>query len=96
MGNFALRGEYILHSLNRSLEEENNRGYYLQGTFNILEKAFITSRYGSFKADGSQWIGQVSIGTGYAIADGVELRMESLINETSNDNTTIFQLAAGF
>jgi hypothetical protein len=96
MFNFDLKGEYIAHSLNRSIAEENNRGYYTQLTYNILDRAFVATRYGSFKPEGADWVGQTSIGAGYVITDGVELRMETVIDEAPDANQTIFQLAAGF
>ncbi len=96
VNNFEFKGEYISHSVNRSLTEEKNKGYYAHLTYNILDRAFVTSRYGSFKADGAEWVGQASIGAGYSITEGLSLRLESIINETSDDNHTIFQMVAGF
>jgi len=93
--NFEFKGEYIFHSLNRTIAKEENQGYYVQTTYSF-DRAFVTSRYGSFKPDGAEWIGQMSIGAGYAIADGVELRFETLINENSDDNQNFLQLVAGF
>ena len=94
--NFELKGEYIFHSYNRSLEQTNDRGYYFQATYNIVDRAFVTSRYGSFKPDGNDWIGQFSLGGGYSIFEGVQLRLETLIAENSEDNQNYLQLVAGF
>lgn len=96
MFDFELKGSYILHSVNRSIAEENNRGYYMTGTYSFLDRFFVTSRYGSFKAEGMDWHGQYSFGAGYALIEGVELRMQTLIDEDSDNNTTMFQLVAGF
>jgi hypothetical protein len=96
MFNLELKGEFIAHSLNRTIAEENNRGYYVQGLYHVLDRAFVVGRYGSFKPDQQNWHGQGSIGFGYALTDGVELRWESLISETSEDNQNIVQLVAGF
>lgn len=96
MAGFELKGEYIAHSVNRTIAEENNRGYYAQATYNILDRAFVTTRYGSVKPEGSEWIGQISIGAGYNIADALGLRIETVINESSDNNQTILQMVAGF
>lgn len=96
MFNIELKGEFIAHSVNRSIAEENNRGYYAQATYNILDRAFVTTRYGSFKPEGADWIGRSSIGAGYAITDGVELRVETVLDENTEVNQTILQLVAGF
>lgn len=91
-----LKGEFIYHSLNRSIAEENNRGYYVQTSYDILEQVFVTARYGSFKPDGAQWYGQFSLGAGYTLSGDVGLRFETLISENSSDNLNIMQLVAGF
>jgi len=96
MFNFELKGEYIAHSVNRSIAEENNRGYYAQATYNILDRAFVTTRYGSFKPEGADWLGRSSIGAGYAINDAVGVRVETVLNEDNNNNQTIFQMVAAF
>jgi len=96
ISNFELKGEFIAHSVNRSLTEENNRGYYAQTTYNISERAFVTTRYGSFKPEGVEWIGRSSIGVGYAINDAVGVRVETVLNESSDENQTILQMVAGF
>lgn len=92
---FDLKGEYIYHSVNRSIEEENHQGWYFQSTYNFAP-AFVVARYASFKPQGNQSISQVSLGAGYAIADGVELRLETLINEDSDAAGSVLQLVAGF
>ena len=95
LGYLYFKGEYITHSLNRSVAQEDNKGYYLQ-SIGYINKFFITGRYGSFQPEGAEWIGQFSFGGGYAIADGVEVRMETLFNENSDLNQTMFQLVTGF
>ena len=95
MFNFELKSEYISHSLNRSIAREDNKGYYVQGAYSF-GSTFIVSRYGSFQPDGADWIGQFSLGAGYAVTDGIELRFETLVNEVSDDNQNILQLVAGF
>jgi len=90
-----LKGEYIVHSLNRSIEESENKGYYFQGLYNF-NRFFVTSRYGSFKPDGAEWTRNVSVGGGYAIDDLIELRLESNFSKDSDENTSLVQLVAGF
>ena len=96
LAGFELKGEYIAHAVNRSIAEENNRGYYAHLTYEFTHRAYVTGRYGSFKAEYHEWHGEGSIGAGYSINDGLQLRWESVINETSSDNTNILQLVAGF
>jgi len=90
------KSELIGHSLNRTIAEENNRGYYVQGLYNLFERAFVVGRYGSFKPDQREWYGQGAIGLGYTLAEGVELRCESSIYENGADNQNIVQLVASF
>ena len=95
MSNLLIKGEYIQHSVNRSVQEENHKGYYLQSLYNF-DSFFLTSRYGSFKPDGVEWVGQLSIGGGIPISDGVEIRVESLIHESSANNITMLQFVSEF
>ncbi len=90
-----LKGEYVFHSLNRSLVEETNQGYYGQATCNFA-RSFLVGRYGSFRPQGIDWYYRYSLGAGYAVSNGVELRFESAICENSDENTNILQLVAGF
>ena len=95
LADFSLKGEYIQHSLNRSIEEESNQGYYVQALYNF-NKLFLTGRYGAFQPDGADWVDRYTIGAGYAIADAVELRFETTVNNNSINNTNILQLVGGF
>ena len=93
--NIDIKGEYISHSLNRSLAEETNQGYYFQATYNF-ERTFLVGRYGAIEPEGMDWYKRYTLGAGYGVTDGVELRFESTINDNSGDNTNILQLVAGF
>lgn len=95
LASFEFKGEYISHSLNRSIAEETNRGYYLQGSYSF-GPAFVVSRYGSFRPQDNQWVGRMSIGGGYALTEGAELRLENIVAENNENNQTIFQLVASF
>lgn len=92
---FDFKGEYIYHSVNRSINEEFYHGWYFQSAYNFAP-AFVVGRYASFKPQGNESIGQFTLGAGYAIAEGVELRFETLINDDSDANGSTFQLVAGF
>ena len=96
LGDFGLKGEYISHSLNRSVAKEDNRGYYLEADYRVFGDAFVVGRYGAFKPDSETWDSYGSLGAGYAIADQVEVRCETTLNERSADNQTLFQIVAGF
>ncbi|MEA3297324.1 MAG: hypothetical protein U9R56_05620 [candidate division Zixibacteria bacterium] len=89
------KGEYITHSLNRSIEQEDNTGYYFQSTYNI-DPVFLIGRYGAFEPDGQDWVKRYTFGAGYIIAENIQVRFESTINDNSDNNTNILQLAAGF
>jgi hypothetical protein len=89
------KGEFIKHSLNRSIEKEENKGYYLQSIYH-LNNVFLMGRYGAFQPDGDEWSDRISFGAGYIIGEGVELRFESTINTNTEDNMNILQIVAGF
>lgn len=92
---FDLRAEYILHSLNRSVLRQDNQGYYVQPTFSV-GRVFATCRYDAFKAEGHGEATRISVGGGYALIPGVEVRIESIFADNRNDNQTIMQLFAAF
>lgn len=90
-----LKGEYLYHSVNRTIAKEGHQGYYFQPIYSF-ERVFITGRYSSFKPENEDWIDQVSLGAGYSIHEGVELRFETVINDNKDNNQNILQLVAGF
>ncbi len=96
ISNFDFKGEYITHSLNRSITEEKNKGYYFQSVYDF-GRTFLVGRYDSFKPDGVDWTTLYSLGAGYAVTNGVELRFETVIDsDNSTNNANILQLVAGF
>lgn len=95
LSNFEIKGEYIHHAVNRSIAEEKNQGYYIQGLYDF-GTVFAVSRYGSFKPYQAEWIGEFSIGVGYEVTSGVELRWETLVNENSENNANMIQMVTGF
>jgi hypothetical protein len=92
---FQVKGEYITHSLNRSVEEVKNQGYYAQALYNFGQ-VFLVGRYGSFQFDSADWTNRISAGIGFVVTEGVELRWESTIWKDSDNNTNLLQLVAGF
>jgi hypothetical protein len=90
-----LTGEYIFHSLNRSIDRQNNQGYYIQGLYTV-GRAFLVGRYDTFKSYHEAWDGDLSAGCGYEIAEGVEFRAESVFCEDSDANQSYLQLAVAF
>ncbi len=96
LSHLELKGEYIYHSVNHTIEKESHQGYYFQATYGLLDKAFLISRYASFKPFKEDWIGQLSLAAGYAVFEGVEIRFEKVINEDINNNANILQLVVEF
>ena len=92
---FAFKGEYIEHKLNRSIEEEKNKGYYFQTTYS-WDKYFLCGRYGAFQPNGNDWVDRYTFGAGWAFSDAVQMRFETTLNNNSQNNTNIVQLVGGF
>jgi len=93
--NLSLKGEYIYHSFNRSIADEENEGYYIQALYG-MDPVFWVGRYGAIQPDGEDWTNRFTLGIGYTVTETVELRFETIINEDSDENTNILQLVAGF
>ncbi|MDH3891197.1 MAG: hypothetical protein OEV49_08945 [candidate division Zixibacteria bacterium] len=89
------KGEYISHTVNRSIAKETNSGWYLQSTYNF-PRAFLTGRYGSFQPDEGDAVGQYTFGAGYAVVDAVELRFETIVHDHSDENRNTLQMVASF
>ncbi len=92
---FEIRSEYISHSISRSILQSDNSGYYIQPTY-TAGKIFVTARYDSFKAEGYERIKGYTVGAGYAVAENVELRLETKLADHNNENKTTMQVVAGF
>lgn len=92
---FHLKGEYIYHSLNRSVAETNNRGYYLEGRLTTGQVTFA-SRYGSFRTDGQPWDGRFAIAASYDLTGHVNVQFETLFNKNSDENTSGLHFVASF
>jgi hypothetical protein len=92
---FEIQSEYIFHSINRAILRQDNRGIYIQPTYNF-GRAFATMRYDTFRAEGHDRASRLTLGGGYTIAAGVELRLESVFADDTRSNETIMQVFAGF
>jgi hypothetical protein len=95
IGLFNFKGEYIYHSLNRSVDETNNRGYYFESRFST-GRWILAGRYGSFKPDSQEWNGRFAMAAGYGVTKNIEVKFESLFNENASDNVSTVQLMTKF
>ena len=92
---FDVQSEYIFHSINRTILRQDNKGFYIQPTY-TFGRTFATMRYDSFRAEGHDRASRLTIGGGYTLTAGVELRLESVFADDSWNNETIMQVFAGF
>ena len=90
-----VRSEYIFHSINRSILKTNNNGFYVQPTY-TFGRAFATARYDSFRAEGYDRAKRFTVGGGYQLAHGVEVRLETAFASERQNNETIAQVFVGF
>ena len=96
--NLSLKGEYIAFStaLDSDVSNKSN-GFYGQGLYKIND-IFLVGRYGVFSVDEDAVddINRISIGAGWAVLDGGEVRVEHQINSEVGDDLTFLQLVVGF
>ncbi len=95
VGDFHLKGEYIYHSANKSVAPQDVQGYYIQMTYNT-SWGFLVGRYGAYQPQGYSSNSESSVGAGYVIDEGLEIRAEQVLNENSDKNKTLLQLVASF
>ena len=96
--NFSVKGEYISHTIAHSADGEiTNTGYYAQGLYDF-GKYFITARYGAFELDDvtADEITRISVGVGWVLTEGSELRFEYQVNSEEKDDLSYLQVVAGF
>ncbi len=97
-GGFSLKSEYILHAMGLEADETvTNSGYYAQGMYEF-GNFFVVGRQGLFSTDvdGVDDLTRTSIGGGWVIAEGAELRVEQQINSENDEKVTFIQLVVGF
>ena len=94
-GGFSARGEYMLHRLGQTGENEiEQTGFYGQGIYDF-GRYFLVSRYGQYRPDGEEKLTRLSVGGGWVVQEGCEVRVEQQIN-SEEENVTLLQLVVGF
>jgi hypothetical protein len=93
--NLYLKGEYIFHSADLLLYKSN--GFYLQGMYDF-NNFFLVTRYDRFSTDSFEQIeySQGSLGAGWIIINGCEMRYEYQKSFLNGENTNYLQLVVGF
>ena len=91
----SIKGEYISHAVNRTINEEINDGYYAQVSYS-KDRWTVTNRYGSIRPDQGEWFYRNTAGVGYQVTDGVEARVESSFHDDTDKNATTLQMVVGF
>lgn len=95
LNNLFLKGEYIFHSVNLLLYQ--SKGFYLQGMYDF-NSFFLVTRYDQFSIDSFERMehSQGSLGAGWIIINGCEMRYEYQISFQKEENTSFLQLVVGF
>ncbi|MEE9555597.1 MAG: hypothetical protein V3W18_15020 [candidate division Zixibacteria bacterium] len=95
--NFAAKGEYISHRMAiTETDGVTNTGYYIQGLYD-LGRYFLVGRYDAFNFDGvAEESTRMSIGAGWVLSEGSELRLEYQVNSEDKDDVSYLQIVAGF
>ncbi len=93
--NLFLKGEYIFHSADLLFYRSN--GFYLQGMYDF-NSFFLVTRYDRFSTDSFEQIeySQGSLGAGWIIINGCEMRYEYQVSFLKGENTNYLQLVVGF
>ncbi len=97
LNNFSAKGEYIYHRI-AAAETDGvaNSGYYVQGLYDF-NGYYLVGRYDVFKFDGaSEESTRMSIGAGWAIIEGSDLKFEYQVNSADRDDVSYLQIVAGF
>ena len=95
IGNFSAKGEYVLHRLGQAGENKiEQTGFYGQGMYEF-GRYFLVSRYGQYRPDGEEDLTRLSVGGGWVVQEGCEVRVEQQIN-SEEENVTLLQLVVGF
>lgn len=94
----TLKGEYIAHRMGLSGNDPvTQSGVYGLAVYN-LQRFFLACGYGTFypnsKDEEDLW--RLSLGGGWRILDGCELRTEHQLNSGADEDATYLQLVVGF
>jgi hypothetical protein len=96
VANFVLKTEFIVNQKNKSISRETDKGFYAQALYSF-GKPFATARYGGTSFEGvNDWAETVTLGAGYALVDGAEVRVEYLINDGDVSDNLALQWVVGF
>ncbi|MEE8575628.1 MAG: hypothetical protein V3T31_00090, partial [candidate division Zixibacteria bacterium] len=91
-----VKSEYIIHQKHKTIAKEEDKGFYAQALYSF-GKPFATFRYGGTRFEGvTDWAESYTIGAGYVLTDGAEVRAEYLINDESIPDNLSMQLVVGF
>ena len=92
----VVKSEYIVHQKHKSLAPKTDKGFYAQALYSF-GKPFATFRYGGTRFDGiTNWAESYTVGAGYVLAEGAEVRAEYLINDEGIPDNLTLQIAVGF
>lgn len=97
LNNFSAKGEYISHRIAAAATDGvTNSGYYIQGLYDF-SGYYLVARYDAFKFDGAvEETTRMSIGAGWVITEGSELKFEYQVNSGDRDDVSYLQIVAGF
>ena len=103
----SVKGEYIMAEDDKAEDVSwKHTGFYVQGTYDLEEAtghpAFVSLRYGAWSPDDDAVDGldRLTVGLGYRIVEGVEIRCElqknGEENEEIDDDRIAVQLVVGY
>jgi len=95
-GRVSAKAEYIVQKLGVAGHDEvTHTGFYGQGTYDLVTH-FLVARYGRYEADGGSAATRLSLGGGWRVLEGCELRIERQLNSDDEDNLFLLQLVVGY
>lgn len=97
-GPLALRGEYIMQDVDQNTTAATKAdGWYLQGIYDF-GSGFAFARWDGLdpEAEGADKPERWSLGGGWILGDGLELRLEHEVGVSALPNRTVLQLAFSF
>ncbi|MBT3603839.1 MAG: hypothetical protein HOE48_19410 [Candidatus Latescibacteria bacterium] len=96
--NVFFKGEYVVHQVSLASKQTlTRRGFYGQGLYDF-GKTYVVARYGNFSPGDAQVedLTRLSVGGGWVILDGCELRFEYQRNSQDGGRLAFTQLVVGF
>lgn len=100
LSGFSGKGEYIVHQLGIAGENSTkNTGYYGEGSYSF-GWFYLVTRFSQFQPDPDidnlGDMSQLSLGGGWVVRQGCELRLEHQINSGQSNDILFTQLVVGF